>query len=106
MCFLVVLKPLLAFIDHWIHLNESESTEGTKWTNSLKVSDSLDNEPNENVVTTNWGPTNLQSDQLLELLEWLFATKNVTEKWLDWWRNFESCYILTSSAITLYLSED
>ena len=40
MC-LVVLKPLLDFIDHWIHLNESESTE-----------DSLDNVPNENVVTT------------------------------------------------------
>ena len=34
----------------------------------------LDNVPNENVVTTG----DRQSDQLLELLEWLFATnKNV-----------------------------
>ena len=44
----------------------------------MKVSDSLDNVPNEHVVTqqvTNQ-PTNRQSDQLHELLEWLFATKN------------------------------
>ena len=27
MCFLVVLKPLLDFIDHWIHLNESGSNK-------------------------------------------------------------------------------
>ena len=40
----------------------------------MKVSDSLDNVPNENVVTQL--VTNQQSDQLLELLEWLFATKN------------------------------
>ena len=37
----------------------------------VKVSDSLDNVKNENVVTTH-----RLSDQLLELLEWLFATKN------------------------------
>ena len=46
----------------------------------VKVSDSLDNVPNENVVTTGDRqtdqPTNRQTDQLLELLEWLFATKN------------------------------
>ena len=42
----------------------------------VKVSDSLDNVPSENVVTTGDQPTNRQSDQLLELLEWLFATKN------------------------------
>ena len=48
----------------------------------MKVSDSLDNVPNEHVVTqqvtdqpTNQ-PTDRQSDQLHELLEWLFATKN------------------------------
>ena len=40
----------------------------------VKVSDSLDNVPNENVVT-HLG-TNQQSNQLLGLLEWLFATKN------------------------------
>ena len=57
----------------------------------VKVSDSLDNVPNENVVTQL--VTNRQSDQLLELLEWLFATKNaftflypgdplkISEKW-------------------------
>ena len=41
----------------------------------------LDNVPNENVVTTGDQqtdqPTNQLTDQLLELLEWLFATKNV-----------------------------
>ena len=42
----------------------------------MKVSDSLDNVPNENVVTTGDRPTDRLSDQLLELLEWLFATKN------------------------------
>ena len=45
----------------------------------MKVSDSLDNVPNENVVTqqvTNQ-PTDRLSDQLLELLEWLFATSYV-----------------------------
>ena len=41
----------------------------------VKVSDSLDNVPNEYVVTTGDQPTDQQSDQLLELLEWLFATK-------------------------------
>ena len=44
----------------------------------MKVSDSLDNVPNENVVTqqvTNQ-QTDRVTDQLLELLEWLFATKN------------------------------
>ena len=58
------LKPFLAFIDHWIHLNESGSTEGTKWTNSLKVkvSDSSDNVPYENVVTTGEQQTDQQSD--------------------------------------------
>ena len=39
----------------------------------VKVSDSLDNVPNENVVTTGDRPL---TDQLIELLEWLFATKN------------------------------
>ena len=45
----------------------------------MKVSDSLDNVPNENVVT-HLGTdrqTDRVTDQLLELLEWLFATKNV-----------------------------
>ena len=45
----------------------------------VKVSDSLDNVPNENVVTTGGPlnqPTDGLSDQLLELLEWLFATIN------------------------------
>ena len=42
----------------------------------MKVSDSLDNVPNENVVTTGDRPV---SDQLLELLEWLFATKKDNE---------------------------
>ena len=41
----------------------------------VKVSDSLDNVPNENVVTNGDRQTNKLSDQLLELLEWLFATK-------------------------------
>ena len=45
----------------------------------MKVSDSLDNVTNENVVTTGDQPTNQQTDQLLELLEWLFATKNDNE---------------------------
>ena len=44
----------------------------------MKLSDSLDNVPNENVVTTGDQQTDRQSDQLLELLEWLFATKNHT----------------------------
>ena len=44
----------------------------------MKVSDSLDNVPNENVVTQQVTdqPTDRVSDQLHELLEWLFATKN------------------------------
>ena len=44
----------------------------------MKVSDSLDNVPNENVVTQQVTDqqTNRVTDQLLELLEWLFATKN------------------------------
>ena len=44
----------------------------------VKVSDSLDNVPNENVVTQQVTdqPTDRVSDQLHELLEWLFATKN------------------------------
>ena len=37
----------------------------------VKVSDSLDNVTNINVVTTGDRPT-----KLLELIEWLFATKN------------------------------
>ena len=41
----------------------------------VKVSDSLDNAPNENVVTHL--VSDKQTDQLLELLEWLFATKNL-----------------------------
>ena len=44
----------------------------------MKVSDSLVNVPNENVVT-HLG-TDQQSDQLLELLEWLFATKKDKEE--------------------------
>ena len=48
----------------------------------MKVSDSLDNAPNENVVTqlVNDRPTNQLTDQLLELLEWVFATKNEIKK--------------------------
>ena len=45
----------------------------------VKVTDSLDNVPNENVVTqlgTNQRTDQL-TDQLLELLEWLFATENL-----------------------------
>ena len=42
----------------------------------VTVSDSLENVPNENVVTTGDQQTNQQSDRLLELLEWLYATKN------------------------------
>ena len=44
----------------------------------VKVTDSLDNVPNENVVTQQVTDrqTNRVTDQLLELLEWLFATKN------------------------------
>ena len=44
----------------------------------MKVSDSLDNVPNEHVVTQQVTDrqTNQVTDQLLELLEWLFATKN------------------------------
>jgi len=38
----------------------------------VKVSYSLDNVSNENVVTQL--VTNRQSDKLLEMLEWLFAT--------------------------------
>ena len=47
----------------------------------VKVSDSLDNVPNENVVTTGDQPSNRQTDQLLDLLEWLFATKNNIKDW-------------------------
>ena len=51
----------------------------------VKVSDSLDNVPNENVVTqlaTDQPTDRPVTDQLLELLEWLFATKNVsTSTW-------------------------
>ena len=38
----------------------------------------LDNVPNEHVITQQVTdqPTDRVSDQLLELLEWLFATKN------------------------------
>ena len=48
----------------------------------MKVSDSLDNVPNEKVVTqlVNDRPTNQLTDQLLELLEWVFATKNEIKK--------------------------
>ena len=42
----------------------------------VKVSDSLDNVPNENVVT-HLGTNQPVTDQLLELLEWLFATKTL-----------------------------
>ena len=45
----------------------------------VKVSECLDNVPNENVVTTGDQQTDRQSDQLLELLEWLFATKKMIE---------------------------
>ena len=41
----------------------------------VKVTDSLDNVPNENVVTQL--VIDRQSDQLLELLELLFATKKL-----------------------------
>ena len=70
-CFFSCLKSLLGFIDHW-NLNESESTEGTKWTNGLKVkvSDSFDNVPNENVVTqlVTDQPTNRQTNKLTNCL--------------------------------------
>ena len=52
----------------------------------MRVSNSLDNVPNKNVVTElgTDQPTNQQTDQLLELLEWLFATKKQSgEKQLD-----------------------
>ena len=42
----------------------------------MKVSESLDNVPNENVVTQQVTDQPV-SGQLIELLEWLFATKNV-----------------------------
>ena len=44
----------------------------------VKVSDSSDNVPNENVVTqpVTDKQTDRLTDKLLELLEWLFATKN------------------------------
>ena len=67
----------------------------------MKVSDSLDNVLNEKVVT-HLGtdrPTNQLSDQLLELLEWLFATKNIfflhlyTKTRLDTIRQIESFQI-------------
>ena len=74
-----VRKPLVAnrcvfllfenFIRFHLSLNTFEwkwkylSTVGTKWTNGLKVkvSDSLDNVPNENVVTTGDHPTDQQT---------------------------------------------
>ena len=52
----------------------------------VKVSDSLDNVSNENVVT-HLGtdrPTDRLTDQLLELLEWLFATKNILSQITYW----------------------
>ena len=42
----------------------------------MKVKDRFDNVPNENVVTSGDRRTDRLSDQLLELLDWLFATKN------------------------------
>ena len=36
----------------------------------MKVSDSSENVPNENVVTSGDQPTKQLTDQLLELLEW------------------------------------
>ena len=47
----------------------------------MKVLDSLDNVPNENVVTqlVTDQQTDRLTDQLLELLEWLFATKKCKE---------------------------
>ena len=80
---------LLCFIR--FHLNESESTIVLKVTNGMKVkvSDSLDNVPNENVVT-HLGtdrPTDQLTDQLLELLEWLFATKNILQSYLGGWQS-------------------
>ena len=42
----------------------------------MKVKDRFDNVPNENVVTSDDRRTDRLSDQLLELLDWLFATKN------------------------------
>ena len=48
----------------------------------MKVSDTLDNVPNEHVVTQQVTdiPTDRLTDQLLELLEWLFATKNLKNR--------------------------
>ena len=42
----------------------------------MKISDNV---PNENVVTTGDRPTNRFSDQLLELLEWLFAIPEILD---------------------------
>ena len=44
----------------------------------VKVPDTLDNVTNENIITTKDRRTDRQSDKLLELLVWLFATKNWT----------------------------
>ena len=48
----------------------------------MKVSDNVPNE-NEN-VTTRDQQTDQLSDQLLELPEWLFATKNFYHIYLHW----------------------
>ena len=48
----------------------------------MKVSDNVPNE-NEN-VTTGDRQTDQLSDQLLELPEWLFATKNPYHTYLHW----------------------
>ena len=49
----------------------------------VNVTDSLDNVPNENVVTqlvTDRQTDQPVTDQLLKLLEWLFATKNIYDQ--------------------------
>ena len=45
----------------------------------MKVSDSLVNVPNELSQLGTNRPTNRVTDQLLELLEWIFATKNINK---------------------------
>ena len=60
----------------------------------MKVSDSLVNVPNELSQLGTDRPTNRQSDQLLELLEWLYATKKVKDSKHSYLlvEAFEACF--------------
>ena len=67
----------------------------------VKVSDSLDNVPNENVVT-HLGtdrPTDQLTDQLLELLEWLFATKKSIREIEEIYEKNDNKFIKTFIAV-------